>query len=104
MTVLRLQIARSVATINRPTAVTSRSRMFGPSARTWSRIPFFGNREADYYSEASLGEGIPAKIGLQFSTADVLPTVNISGTGSPSSITPAQKHFSSRTVSLSEIW
>ena len=49
---------------------------------------FSGNREADYYSEASLGEGIPAKIGLQFSTADVLPTVNISGTGSPSSITP----------------
>ena len=49
---------------------------------------FSGNREADYFAEASLGEGIPAKIGLQFSTADVLPTVVISGTGAPSDITP----------------
>jgi hypothetical protein len=49
---------------------------------------FSGNREADYFAEASLGQGIPAKIGLQFSTADVLPTVKIGGAGSPSSITP----------------
>jgi hypothetical protein len=49
---------------------------------------FSGNREADYYSEASLGEGYPAKLGLKFSTADVLPTVNFSGTGAPSSISP----------------
>ena len=49
---------------------------------------FSGNREADYYSEASLGEGIPAKIGLKFSTADVLPTLVFGGTGSPSRITP----------------
>ena len=49
---------------------------------------FSGNREADYFSEASLGEGIPAKIGLKFSTADVLPTLQFSGTGAPSNITP----------------
>ena len=36
----------------------------------------------------SLGQGIPAKIGLQFSTADVLPTMNISGTGGHSTIQP----------------
>ena len=49
---------------------------------------FSGNRQANYFAEASLGEGIPAKIGLKFSTADVLPTLNFSGTGAPSSITP----------------
>jgi hypothetical protein len=49
---------------------------------------FSGNREADYDAQASLGLGIPAKIGLQFSTADVLPTVAVSGTGAPSNITP----------------
>jgi hypothetical protein len=49
---------------------------------------FSGNREADYDAQASLGLGIPAKIGLQFSTADVLPSLNFSGTGAPSSITP----------------
>jgi hypothetical protein len=49
---------------------------------------FSGNREADYFAQASLGQGIPAKIGLKFSTADVLPTLNFSGTGAPSSITP----------------
>ena len=49
---------------------------------------FSGNREADYDAQASLGQGIPAKIGLQFSTADVLPTLVFGGTGSPSRITP----------------
>jgi hypothetical protein len=49
---------------------------------------FSGNREADYDAQASLGQGIPAKIGLQFSTADVLPTLQITGTGGPSNITP----------------
>jgi hypothetical protein len=49
---------------------------------------FSFNREADYDAQASLGQGIPAKVGLQFSTADVLPTLNFSGTGAPSSITP----------------
>lgn len=43
---------------------------------------FSFNREADYFAQASLGQGIPAKIGLQFSTADVLPTINFSGTAS----------------------
>ncbi len=52
----------------------------------------------------SLGEGIPAKIGLQFSTADVMPTVSVSGTGAPSTYSaPAQRHFSSRTPSLPRI-
>ncbi len=49
---------------------------------------FSGNREADYYAEASLGLGIPAKIGLKFSTADVIPTVQTSGTGGPSNLGP----------------
>ncbi len=49
---------------------------------------FSWNREADYYAQQSLGQGIPAKIGLQFSTADVFPTVNIGGTGAPSNLGP----------------
>jgi hypothetical protein len=49
---------------------------------------FSWNREADYYAQQSLGQGIPAKIGLQFSTADVFPTVSIGGTGNPSNLGP----------------
>jgi hypothetical protein len=49
---------------------------------------FSWNREADYYAQQSLGQGIPAKIGLQFSTADVFPTVSIGGTGAPSNLGP----------------
>ena len=49
---------------------------------------FSGNREADYDAQASLGLGIPAKIGLKYSTADVLPTLLVGGTGAPSNITP----------------
>jgi hypothetical protein len=49
---------------------------------------FSWNREADYYAQQSLGQGIPAKIGLQFSTADVFPTVSIGGTGKPSNLGP----------------
>ncbi len=49
---------------------------------------FSWNREADYDAQQSLGQGIPAKIGLQFSTADVFPSVNIDGTGAPSGIGP----------------
>ena len=51
------------------------------SANLVNEARFSFNREADYFAQASLGQGIPAKIGLQFSTADVLPTINISGTG-----------------------
>ena len=49
---------------------------------------FSWNREADYDAQQSLGQGIPAKIGLQFSTADVFPSVNIDGTGAPSGLGP----------------
>jgi hypothetical protein len=40
---------------------------------------FSFNREADYFAQQSLGEGVPAKIGLQFSTADVMPTISFTG-------------------------
>ncbi len=58
------------------------------SANMVNEARFSFNREADYFAQQSLGEGIPAKIGLQFSTADVLPTINISGTGNQSTIQP----------------
>jgi hypothetical protein len=49
---------------------------------------FSWNREADYDAIASLNQGIVAKIGLKYSTADALPTVKMSGTGAPSQISP----------------
>jgi hypothetical protein len=58
------------------------------SANLVNEARFSFNREADYYAQASLGKGVPAKIGLKFSTADVLPTINISGTGGNSTISP----------------
>jgi hypothetical protein len=58
------------------------------SANVVNEARFSFNREADYFAQASLGKGIPAKIGLQFSTADVLPTINISGTGGNNTIQP----------------
>jgi hypothetical protein len=64
------------------------SDVWSISSNVVNEFRFSGNREADYFSQASLGEGIPAKIGLQFSTADVLPTLNFKGSGAPSSITP----------------
>ena len=58
------------------------------SANVVNEARFSFNREADYFAQQSLGAGIPAKVGLQFSTADVLPTINISGTGGQSTIQP----------------
>ena len=58
------------------------------SANLVNEARFSFNREADYFAQASLGDGIPAKIGLQFSTADVLPQININGTGGQSTIQP----------------
>jgi hypothetical protein len=49
---------------------------------------FSFNREADYDAQQSLGLGIPAKLGLQFSTADVFPSVTVGGTGAPSNLGP----------------
>jgi hypothetical protein len=58
------------------------------SANVVNEARFSFNREAIWFAQGSLGEGIPAKIGLQFSTADVLPSINISGTGGQSTIQP----------------
>jgi Carboxypeptidase regulatory-like domain len=38
-------------------------------------------RQGNWFVPASLGKGYPSKLGLQFSTVDEYPTVNISGTG-----------------------
>jgi hypothetical protein len=53
---------------------------------------YSGNREADYDSQASLNQGIRGKLGLSptLDYADVLPTIKMSGTGTPNGnwITP----------------
>jgi hypothetical protein len=64
------------------------SDVYTIGANLVNEFRFSFNREADYYAQQSLGQGIPAKIGLQFSTADVLPTVSIGGTGGQSTISP----------------
>ena len=58
------------------------------SANVVNEARFSFNREANYFAQQSLGQGIPAKIGLKFSTADVLPSINISGTGGHSNYWP----------------
>ncbi|MGA9062840.1 MAG: carboxypeptidase regulatory-like domain-containing protein [Terracidiphilus sp.] len=58
--------------------------------RVVNEFRFSFNREANYFAQASLNQGIRTKIGLSSTIdyADVLPTINIGGTGAPSSITP----------------
>ena len=41
-------------------------------------------RQGNWFVPQTLGKGDPAALGLQFSNADVFPTVNINGTGAPS--------------------
>jgi hypothetical protein len=40
-------------------------------------------RQANWFVPQTLGKGYPAQLGLQFSNADVFPTVNFNGTGAP---------------------
>lgn len=43
-------------------------------------------RQGNWYVPQSLGQGLPAKLGLQFSKADVFPGVGVGGTGGPSGL------------------
>jgi hypothetical protein len=45
-------------------------------------------RQGNWFVPQTLGGGYPTKLGLQFSYADVFPTVNISGTGGPTGLGP----------------
>jgi Carboxypeptidase regulatory-like domain len=40
-------------------------------------------RQGNWFVPQTLGKGFPAQLGLQFSNADVFPTVNFNGTGAP---------------------
>ena len=40
-------------------------------------------RQGNWFVPQTLNKGFPAALGLQFSSADVFPTVNINGTGAP---------------------
>src|ERR1700722_10276220 len=64
------------------------SDVYTISSNMVNEFRFSWNRGADYYAQQSLGLGIPAKLGLKFSTADVFPTISISGTGAPSNLGP----------------
>src|SRR5216684_3497470 len=41
-------------------------------------------RQGNWFVPQTLNKGFPAQLGLQFSNADVFPTVNFNGTGAPS--------------------
>jgi Carboxypeptidase regulatory-like domain len=45
-------------------------------------------RQGNWFVPQTFGQGYPAKLGLQFSYADVFPTVNINGTGAPLALGP----------------
>jgi len=45
-------------------------------------------RQGNWFVPQTLGKGYPAALGLQFSQADVFPTVSISGTGGPTNLSP----------------
>jgi len=45
-------------------------------------------RQGNWFVPQTLGQGYPAKLGLQFSNADVYPTVAINGTGAPGTLGP----------------
>jgi hypothetical protein len=64
------------------------SDVYTISSTMVNEFRFSWNRGADYDAQQSLGQGIPAKLGLQFSTADVFPSVGITGTGAPSNLGP----------------
>jgi hypothetical protein len=45
-------------------------------------------RQGNWFVPQSLGKGYPTTLGLQFSYADVMPTVSIGGTGGPGGLGP----------------
>jgi hypothetical protein len=45
-------------------------------------------RQGNWFVPQTLGKGFPAQLGLQFSNADVFPTVAINGTGGPGNLAP----------------
>jgi hypothetical protein len=45
-------------------------------------------RQGNWFVPQTLGKGFPAALGLQFSHADVFPTVAVSGTGGPTNLSP----------------
>jgi len=55
--------------------------VYSPSSSLVNEFRFSFVRQGNWFVPASLGKGYPAALGLQFSTADEYPTINISGTG-----------------------
>jgi Carboxypeptidase regulatory-like domain len=55
------------------------SDVWNISARTINEARFGYTDQWNFFGAASTGEGYPAKLGLQFSKADIFPTVNING-------------------------
>jgi len=55
--------------------------------------------ELDFFSASATGKGYPAKIGLQFSKADIFPTINISGQNCCTGLSPGTTSISKEFVS-----
>jgi hypothetical protein len=64
------------------------SNVYTVSSSMVNEFRFSFVRQANWFVPQTLGKGYPAQLGLQFSHADVFPTVQINGTGSPTNLAP----------------
>ena len=58
------------------------------NASTVNEFRMAYTRQGNYYTPQSLGKGYPAKFGINYSVADILPTLTINGPVGSSSIVP----------------
>ncbi len=58
------------------------------NANTVNEFRIAYTRQGNYYSPQSLGQGYPAKLGIDYTVADVLPTITISGPVGGTSLGP----------------
>ena len=64
------------------------SDVFTASSSLVNEFRYSFVRQANWFVPQTLGQGYPTKLGLKFSYADVVPTVQINGTGGPQAIAP----------------
>src|SRR6266496_1426194 len=65
------------------------SDVYASSPPFVTQFPYSFVRQGNWFVPQSLGKGFPATLGLQFSQADVFPTVSVQGTSAPDSLNTA---------------
>jgi hypothetical protein len=64
------------------------SDVYSPTSSLVNEFRFSFVRQGNWFVPQTLGKGFPAALGLQFSQADVFPTVTVRGTGGPNDLSP----------------